>query len=114
GIAELSRLVVALGGQAATASGLSGIGDLLLTCTGASSRNFSLGVGLGRGERLDDVLARRSTVAEGVSTAPALLARARAAGVEMPIVAAVAQVLDGTLDIASALRDLMSRPLRSE
>ena len=114
GIAELSRLVVALGGQAATASGLSGIGDLLLTCTGPSSRNFSLGVALGRGETLAGILAGRNTVAEGVTTAPALLARAAAAGVEMPIVAAVSDLLGGSLRIEAAIGRLMRRPLRAE
>ena len=76
GLAELSRLAVALGGRAETVMGLSGLGDLLLTCTGASSRNFSLGLALGRGERLVNILAARSSVTEGVATAPALVARA--------------------------------------
>ena len=74
GLAELARLAVALGGRAETVMGLSGLGDLLLTCTGPSSRNFSLGLALGRGERLADVLAARSAVTEGVATAPALVA----------------------------------------
>src|SRR5271166_2808829 len=77
GLAELSRLVVALGGRAETVMGLSGLGDLLLTCTGPGSRNFSAGVALGRGDDLDAILAARDSVTEGVATAPALLTRAR-------------------------------------
>ena len=76
GLAELARLAVALGGRAETVMGLSGLGDLLLTCTGPASRNYSLGLALGRGEKLADVLAARSAVTEGVATAPALVARA--------------------------------------
>ena len=81
--------------------GLSGLGDLLLTCTGPASRNFSLGLALGRGERLADVLAARSAVTEGVATAPALVARA--AGVDMPICAAVAELLAGRTTLAEAI-----------
>ncbi len=114
GLAELSRLVVALGGQAGTASGLSGLGDLLLTATGLGSRNTSLGIALGRGARLAEVMAGRSAVTEGVATAPALLARAAAAGVELPICAAVAALLAGRLDVPGALRALMDRPAGSE
>ena len=112
GISELSRLIVALGGRAETAMGLSGLGDLLLTCTGASSRNFSLGMALGRGEALADILAARSAVTEGVATAPALVARA--AGIEMPICAAVAAVVEDRLSIASAIATLLARPTRDE
>jgi glycerol-3-phosphate dehydrogenase (NAD(P)+) len=82
GLAELSRLAVALGGRAETAAGLTGLGDLVLTCAGPGSRNMSLGLALGRGERLAEVLAARAGVTEGVATAPALVARAAAAGVE--------------------------------
>jgi glycerol-3-phosphate dehydrogenase (NAD(P)+) len=86
----------------------------MLTCTGARSRNFSLGLALGEGKRLPDILAGRAGVTEGVATAPALLARAQAAGVEMPIVAAVAAVLAGEASVAEAMRALMARPLRAE
>ena len=79
GLAELARLAVALGGRAETVMGLSGLGDLLLTCTGPASRNYSLGFALGQGEKLADVLAARSAVTEGVATAPALVARAASA-----------------------------------
>jgi len=114
GLAELSRLVVGLGGRAETAAGLSGLGDLLLTATGPGSRNTSLGIALGRGARLADILAARSSVTEGVMTAPALLARAAQAGVELPVCAAVAALLEGRLDVAGAVRALLERPLRAE
>lgn len=114
GVAELARLVTGLGGRAETAAGLSGLGDLVLTATGAGSRNTSLGLALGRGEGLADILAARSSVTEGVATAPALLARAAAAGVEMPIAAAVTALLAGSLDIQGATRALTGRPPRTE
>ncbi len=112
GLAELARLAVALGGRADTVMGLSGLGDLLLTCTGPSSRNFSLGLALGRGELLADVLAARSTATEGVATAPALVARA--AAVDMPICTAVAELLAGRTTLAEAIASLLARPRRDE
>lgn len=116
GLAELGRLVVALGGRPETVMGLSGLGDLLLTCTGPSSRNFSLGLGLGRGEALADILAQRQTVTEGVATAPALVARARQVpgGVDLPICTAVAALLAGRTTLAQAMADLLARPRRDE
>lgn len=111
-LAELRRLTVALGGRADTVMGLSGLGDLLLTCTGPSSRNFSLGVALGRGETLEAILATRQTVTEGVATAPALVARA--AAVDMPICAAVADLLAGRTTLTQAMTDLLARPRRDE
>lgn len=111
GLAELSRLVAALGGQAGTAAGLSGLGDLLLTCTGAGSRNFSLGLALGQGRALADVLAERTGVTEGVATAPALLRRA--AGVELPVCAAVAGLLAGA-HLPDVISALLARPPRDE
>ncbi|MDQ1080003.1 NAD(P)H-dependent glycerol-3-phosphate dehydrogenase [Pseudoroseomonas cervicalis] len=114
GLSEISRLAVALGGRAETVAGLSGLGDLLLTCTGPGSRNFSLGFALGQGRSLEDILAGRSSVTEGVATAPALLARAAEAGVEMPITAAVAAVLSGALDVPRAMEALLARPRRQE
>jgi glycerol-3-phosphate dehydrogenase (NAD(P)+) len=114
GVAELSRLAVALGGRAETASGLSGLGDLLLTASGAASRNTSLGMALGRGRALAAVLAERVGVTEGVATAPALVARAAAAGVELPICAAVADLLAGALTVAEAMERLLARPRRDE
>lgn len=114
GLAELGRLAVALGGRPETVWGLSGLGDLLLTCTGPASRNYSLGLALGRGKRLDDVLARRTGVTEGVATAPALVARAGRAGLELPVCAAVAMLLDRRITLETAIRMLLSRPLRDE
>ena len=111
-LAELRRLTVALGGRAETVMGLSGLGDLLLTCTGPSSRNFSLGLALGRGEKLGDILAARDSVTEGVATAPALLARA--GKVDMPICAAVAALLAGRTTVAGAMAALLARPARDE
>jgi glycerol-3-phosphate dehydrogenase (NAD(P)+) len=112
GLAELSRLAVALGGRAETVMGLSGLGDLLLTCTGASSRNFSLGLALGRGEALAAVLGARSATTEGVATAPALVARA--GGVEMPVCRAVNDLLAGSITLAGAMEALLARPRRDE
>lgn len=112
GLAELGRLAVALGGRMETVMGLSGLGDLLLTCTGAASRNFSLGLALGRGEHLADVLATRSAVTEGVATAPALVARA--AGVDIPICTAVADLLAARITLPDAIAALLARPRRDE
>ena len=114
GIVEISRLATALGGRAETVSGLSGLGDLLLTCTGASSRNFSLGHALGQGESLQAILATRSSVTEGIATAPALLARAQATGAEMPITEAVTKLLANERSIAETMAALMGRALKDE
>ncbi len=114
GLAELARLAVALGGRADTVAGLSGLGDLMLTCAGASSRNFSLGFALGRGERLEHVLGRRDAVTEGVATAPALVARAAEVGAELPVCAAVARVVTGRLTPLEAMELLLSRPRKDE
>jgi glycerol-3-phosphate dehydrogenase (NAD(P)+) len=114
GLAEIARLSAALGGRAETISGLSGLGDLLLTCTGTSSRNFSLGLALGHGETLKEILASRSSVTEGVATAPALLARAKQAGVEMPIAEAVTKLLANEMNVAQTVAALMGRALRDE
>lgn len=114
GLAELTRMAEALGGQAATIAGLSGVGDLLLTCTGASSRNFSLGVALGQGQALADILAGRSSVAEGVTTAPALVARASQSGVSLPICEAVAALVTGAGTIPDMVGSLLARPLKDE
>ncbi|MGI9129200.1 MAG: NAD(P)H-dependent glycerol-3-phosphate dehydrogenase [Roseomonas sp.] len=114
GLAEIARLALALGGQADTVAGLSGLGDLLLTATGPGSRNTSLGMALGRGESLADVLAARQGVTEGVATAPALVARAASLGVEIPICAAVAELVSGKLSVQQAVAQLLSRPQRDE
>jgi glycerol-3-phosphate dehydrogenase (NAD(P)+) len=112
GLSELRRLAVALGGRAETVMGLSGLGDLLLTCTGLSSRNFSLGYALGQGESLSNILASRSAVTEGVATAAALVARA--GDVELPICRAVAELLAGVKTLDRAIAGLLSRPQRNE
>jgi glycerol-3-phosphate dehydrogenase (NAD(P)+) len=112
GLSELCRLAVALGGRADTVMGLSGLGDLFLTCTGPSSRNFSLGYALGRGATLSDILASRSAVTEGVPTASALVARA--GEVELPICHAVADLLTGMKTLDQAITQLLSRPQREE
>jgi len=114
GLAELARLATALGGKAETVAGLSGLGDLLLTCTGPGSRNFSFGLALGQGQTVAEILAARSTVTEGVATAPALIARAREAGVELPIAEAVAAVVQGRIPLSQAIRALLARPRRDE
>ena len=92
--------------------GLSGLGDLLLTCTGTSSRNFSLGYALGQGKKLADILAGRTGVTEGVSTASALVARA--GNVELPICNAVAELLMGIKTLEQSIALLLSRPQRNE
>ncbi len=114
GLAEMTRLGVALGAEAATFMGLSGLGDLVLTTTGDLSRNRSVGLELARGRALADILASLGHVAEGVSSAPMVLRRAGMAGVEMPIVAAVVEVLDGRLAPEQALAQLMRREARAE
>ena len=114
GLAEIARLALALGGRADTVAGLSGLGDLLLTATGPGSRNTSLGMALGRGESLADILAARQGVTEGVATAPALVARAASLGVEIPICAAVAELVSGKLSVQQAVAQLLSRPQRDE
>jgi glycerol-3-phosphate dehydrogenase (NAD(P)+) len=109
-VAEIGRLSEAMGGRATTVAGLAGLGDLILTCTGRGSRNYSLGLALGAGERLADILASRSTVAEGVATAPALLALARRHHVAMPIVETTARLLSGEFDVSRARDLLLDRP----
>ena len=112
GLAELGRLVSALGGRAETVAGLSGLGDLLLTCTGASSRNFRCGLALGKGRPLPEALAAAGGTVEGVLTAPALLNRA--AELELPVVSAVAALLAGHATVADTVAALLARPLKDE
>ncbi|GBR13721.1 glycerol-3-phosphate dehydrogenase [Asaia spathodeae NBRC 105894] len=113
-IVEIGRLASAMGGRAATIAGLSGLGDLILTCTGAGSRNYSLGLELGQGATLADILKTRSTVAEGVATAPALAATATKLGISMPVVETVSAFLDGAIDLAQARKLLLERPITVE
>jgi glycerol-3-phosphate dehydrogenase (NAD(P)+) len=114
GLAELGRLSRGLGGRAETLSGLAGVGDLILTCTGPSSRNFSLGLALGRGETLSAILGQRTTVAEGVTTAPAILALARAHGISVPVIETVSLLLAEDIDLPEARDRLLSRPVGTE
>lgn len=113
GFAEMTRFGLARGARAETLSGLSGLGDLVLTCSSTSSRNFSLGVGLGQGRPSEDLLSDRRTVAEGAHTAPVLAQAAAAAGVDMPVTEAVCQLLDGA-DVGRVVEALLTRPLREE
>lgn len=114
GFAELSRLAVALGGEADTVAGLCGLGDLVLTCSSTTSRNFSLGVALGGGASLEEALAGKLTVAEGAASAPAVTALAARHGVETPICEAVRQILAGETGVEPAIAALLARPLRAE
>jgi glycerol-3-phosphate dehydrogenase (NAD(P)+) len=114
GFAEMTRFGLARGARAETLAGLSGLGDLVLTCSSTSSRNFSLGKGLGEGRSAAELLADRRTVAEGAHTAPVLAKAATAAGVDMPIVAAVCALLAGEAGVDEVVERLLSRPLRSE
>jgi glycerol-3-phosphate dehydrogenase (NAD(P)+) len=114
GLAEISRLSCAMGGQRETLSGLSGLGDLVLTCTGSLSRNRHVGFELGRGRSLDDILAGMRMIAEGVRTTPAALELGRRHGVELPIAAQMAEVLAGRKTPRAAAGDLMVRPQRGE
>jgi glycerol-3-phosphate dehydrogenase (NAD(P)+) len=114
GLAEISRLACAAGAKRETLAGLTGLGDLVLTCTGRLSRNRHVGVELARGRPLNDVLASMKMVAEGVRTTEAALALAARYHVEMPIAAQVSELLAGRKDARAALEELMLRPQRAE
>ncbi len=114
GLAEITRLGLALGARAETFMGLSGLGDLVLTATGSLSRNRRVGLALGAGQSLVDALGSLGHVAEGVVCAPAVLARAQSLGVEMPITEAVVEVLDGRLTPSDAVARLMARSAKPE
>ncbi len=114
GFAEMARFGLARGARIETLTGLSGLGDLVLTCSSVSSRNFSLGKGLGEGRPATELLADRRTVAEGAFTAPVLQRAAAEAGLEMPIVAAVNALLNGEASVDQVLERVLARPLRSE
>jgi glycerol-3-phosphate dehydrogenase (NAD(P)+) len=114
GLAEMTRLGVALGARAETFMGLSGLGDLVLTATGDLSRNRKVGLRLAQGQPLAQVLAALGHVAEGVYSAPVVLQRAQSLGVEMPITESVVAVLEGRLQAAEAMQLLMARQARSE
>lgn len=114
GLAEITRLGVALGGQPQTFMGLSGMGDLMLTATSMQSRNFSLGFALGQGQALADVLAGRKAVTEGVATAAAVTALARRQGIDMPLCAAVDALLNQGQALPQVIDGLLARPFRQE
>ena len=114
GLAEITRLACAAGAHRETLAGLTGLGDLVLTCTGSLSRNRHVGIELARGRSLTDVLSGMKMVAEGVRTTEAALALGLRHGVELPITAQVAELLAGRKDARTALEELMLRPQRAE
>jgi len=114
GLAEMMRLGRALGGKSETMMGLSGMGDLVLTCSSEQSRNMSLGAALGRGERLNDILGERNSVAEGVASAPAVTDLAASLNVDMPICSAVNAILHQDQGVEDIINGLMARPFRPE
>ena len=114
GFAEMTRFGLAMGARRETLAGLSGLGDLVLTCSSVSSRNFSLGKGIGEGRPVADLMGDRRTVAEGAFTAPVLAKLAADRGIDMPIVTAVAHLLAGSASVDQVLEGLLSRPPRPE
>ena len=114
GFAEMTRMGVALGGQAETVAGLCGLGDLVLTCSSPQSRNMSLGLALGQGQTVEQALAGKRSVAEGYESAPAVRELAAKMGVDMPISLAVAALLNGETTVEAVIDDLLSRPLKVE
>ncbi|MBI2835319.1 MAG: NAD(P)-dependent glycerol-3-phosphate dehydrogenase [Acidobacteria bacterium] len=114
GLAEITRLACATGGRRETLAGLSGLGDLVLTCTGQLSRNRHVGLELGRGRRLPEILASMKMVAEGVKTTDAALELGARYGVELPIAAQMAEVMAGSKQPRAAVEELMLRPQRAE
>jgi glycerol-3-phosphate dehydrogenase (NAD(P)+) len=114
GLAEMSRLAAAAGGRRETPSGLSGLGDLVLTCTGSLSRNRHVGIELARGRPLGEILASMKMIAEGVNTTSAALALGERYDIELPIAIQMAAVLEGRSDVRTAVEALMLRPQRAE
>jgi glycerol-3-phosphate dehydrogenase (NAD(P)+) len=114
GLAEITRLACAAGGLRETLSGLSGLGDLVLTCTGTLSRNRQVGIELAHGRPIGDVVAGMRMVAEGVRTTGAALALGQRHGVELPIATQMAAVLGGRRTAAAAVEELMLRPQKTE
>jgi glycerol-3-phosphate dehydrogenase (NAD(P)+) len=114
GFAEMRRFGLACGAKHETLSGLSGLGDLVLTCSSPSSRNYSLGVGIGEGRPPAELLSNRRTVAEGAFTAPVLARVSREKGIDMPIVNAVDALVAGRASVEQVLDELLSRPPRAE
>lgn len=114
GFAEFQRLGVALGARKETMAGLSGLGDLILTAGSFQSRNMSLGAELGKGRSLKEILEERQSVAEGVATSKAVTAMAACAGIEMPICTAVADLVESKKELHEIVKELLSRPLKTE
>jgi glycerol-3-phosphate dehydrogenase (NAD(P)+) len=114
GFAEMVRLGVKMGANANSLNGLCGLGDLVLTCSSKSSRNFSLGFALGQGQSFEQALSGKLSVAEGAATAPALMQLANKFEVEMPICQAVATILSGQIAVSDAINSLLSRPFKGE
>lgn len=114
GFAETLRFATAMGARAETLNGLSGLGDIILTCSSTQSRNYSLGVEIGKGRKASDIIAERKTVAEGAATAPVLTRLASGLGVDMPICSAVETVLNENVPVLDVVQRLLERPLRSE
>ncbi len=114
GMAEILRLGEKLGARAETLMGLSGLGDLVLTCSSPISRNFSLGAALGQGDILGEILQQRTAVTEGVYTASAICRLAERFNIEMPICCAVDEILNGGVAVSSAVEELLARPFRDE
>ena len=114
GFAEMTRLAVAMGGQAETVAGLCGLGDLVLTCSSPQSRNMSLGLALGQGQTVEQALAGKRSVAEGYESAPAVRELAGRLGVEIPISEGVAALLAGEITVDGLIDGLLSRPLKAE
>lgn len=114
GFAEMTRLGLALGARAETLAGLSGLGDLILTCNSPQSRNMSLGIALGEGRSLDEILGSRNSVSEGAFSATAVVALAAKYGIEMPISEAVAAIVTAKINVDEAIASLLTRPFKSE
>ena len=114
GMAEIRRLAIALGAQSDTLNGLSGFGDLILTCTGDLSRNRRVGLMLAKGMKLDDILKELGQVAEGVRCAPVVRDLAKQLSIEMPITQAVCDILFEGVDLGQALKQMFSREPKSE
>jgi glycerol-3-phosphate dehydrogenase (NAD(P)+) len=114
GLAEMARLAIACGARGETLAGLAGMGDLVLTCTGNLSRNRSVGIELGKGRSLPDIIGSMRMVAEGVKTTGATVALAKIHGVEMPITQQVHRIIEGKISPRDAIRELMERTLKTE
>ncbi len=114
GLAEIARLAAALGAKKETLMGMCGVGDMILTCSSMQSRNFSLGVALGQGRKLEDILAERNSVTEGVHTAKALATMAKNNAVEMPISIAMNKCLTEGANVDDIIEQMLDRPVRAE